>query len=81
MPKGNLTREEIAKLLQNPYVAKIVDTRIIYTEEFRQRFIKEYKEGRDAKSIFADAGFDTDVLGRNRIRETRNNWRRRYIPQ
>ena len=39
---------------------------------------KEYKEGRDAKSIFADAGFDRDVLGRNRIREARNNWRRTY---
>ena len=78
MPKGNLTREEIAELIQNPYVEKVVDTRIIYTDEFRQKFIKEYKEGRDAKSIFAGAGFDTNVLGRNRIRAIRNNWRRIY---
>lgn len=46
MGRGNLTQEEIKILLKNPFVQMIDNNRIIYTNEFKQHFIKEYLAGK-----------------------------------
>lgn len=59
--------EEIKILESNPYVKKVSEKSITYTQEFREFFISEYQKGKLPTQILRTAGFDTTVLGRERI--------------
>jgi hypothetical protein len=59
--------EEITELQANPYVKKVSEKAITYTSEFRELFISEYQNGKPPSQIFRNAGFNTSVLGRERI--------------
>lgn len=59
--------EEIKILQSNPYVKKVSEKSITYTQEFREFFISEYQKGKLPAQILRTAGFDTTVLGRERI--------------
>lgn len=75
MGRGNLTREEIRILKENPYVEDVNDCRIKYSEEFKLLFVKEYFSGKKPMSIFRDAGFDVKILGNKRIERASARWR------
>lgn len=78
MGRGNLTRTEIEILKGNPYVLAIDRNRIIYTNEFKQHFIKEYYAGKGPTQIFVEAGFDKKILGSKRIERAAARWRESY---
>jgi len=75
MGRGMLTGDEIRNLMENPYVEAINGSRIVYSEEFKQLFVKEYFEGKKPMRIFQDAGFDVKVLGSKRIERCSARWR------
>ena len=59
----------------NPYVIDVNETRIVYSNEFKKHFMKEYKKGIKPTAIFRDAGFDPEVLGSKRIERACVRWR------
>lgn len=75
MGRGRFSAEEIEMLKKNPYVIDVNETRIVYSNEFKKHFMKEYKEGMKPTAIFRDAGFDPEVLGSKRIERACARWR------
>ena len=75
MGRGALSGDEIRILMQNPYVEAVNGSRIVYSEEFKELFIKEYFSGKKPMRIFQDAGFDVKVLGSKRIERCSARWR------
>jgi transposase len=62
-----LSSEEIAKLKGHPYVIDANERFVCFTVAFKERFYKEYQNGRKPKRILMDMGLDTDLLGKCRI--------------
>ena len=75
MGRGALSGDEIRVLMQNPYVEAVNGSRIVYSEKFKELFIKEYFGGKKPMRIFQDAGFDVKVLGSKRIERCSARWR------
>lgn len=63
----HFTKEEIEQLKLNPYVNKVSETTITYTQEFREHFVIEFKNGKLPTQILREAGFVSEVLGKQRI--------------
>lgn len=51
----------------NPYVIKVSETTITYTEEFRERFYQEYNAGNLPSAILRGMGFEPRILGKRRV--------------
>lgn len=47
MSRSKLTQQEIQELRENPYVVDVDEKRIIYSDEFKQRFIEENRQLRE----------------------------------
>ena len=78
MSRSKLTQQEIQELRENPYVIYVDEKRIIYSDEFKQRFIEEYMCNRKPSQIFRDAGFDVATLGSKRIERACYRWRESF---
>ena len=78
MGRGRFTKEEIRELRENPYVSAVSETRIIYTNEFKHKFIEEYMNGRKPTEIFREAGFDVKALGSKRIERACARWKESF---
>lgn len=78
MPMKRFTPQEIKLLRKNKYVNDVTDTRIMYSDEFRNHFIREYRGGKKPTQIFREAGFDTRLLGSKRIERAAARWRKMY---
>lgn len=59
--------EAIQLLGRNPYVKRASQKAITYADEFKEKFMQEYEDGKYPAQIFRDAGFDVDMLGKERI--------------
>jgi transposase-like protein len=62
MSKRNLNEKDIAILKKNKNVASCSNKSITYSNEFKVRAIKQYKEGLSSRKIFEKAGF-LKILG------------------
>ncbi|MBR0420659.1 MAG: hypothetical protein IJI66_15960 [Erysipelotrichaceae bacterium] len=65
------TDEQVEELRKNPYVKKVSEKGITYEENFKELFLVDYNNGMGPTEIFQKYGFDTDVLGYDRIRSFR----------
>lgn len=81
MGKNIFNEKDMNELQKNPYVEKVSQNSITYTKEFRELFVREHKNGKLPTQILKDAGFDTVVLGRERIRNMRRRFRSMEIRQ
>lgn len=59
--------EEQSILRANPYTYKVGESQISFTKEFKQLFWEEYQRRERPTKIFERYGYDTNILGRNRI--------------
>jgi hypothetical protein len=59
--------KQVEELRSNPYVDKASNKAITYSEVFKQHFMDELDRGKFPTQIFREAGFDTKVLGKQRI--------------
>ena len=78
MEKRKFKPEEIMLLEQSPWIEYVYSDKIIWKEEFKQHFIKEYIDGKGPTQIFKEAGFSKELLGSKRIDRAAANWRERY---
>lgn len=67
MSKIKFTIYEIEQFRNNPWIKNISENSITYTEEFREHFILEYNKGKSPSVIFREAGFNIEILGKDRI--------------
>ena len=79
MNRSLYSAEQIKALLGNPNVAKCSDRAITYRKEFKIMAVKEYyQQGVGPNSIFLKAGFDLNVLGRDKPKNCLKLWRKVY---
>ena len=78
MGRGHLNEEELKILRNNPYVSDASELRIIYTNDFKHHFMKEYNAGKKPSQIFRDAGLPPEILGSKRIERACFRWRESY---
>ena len=64
---NKFSKEQIEQLNKNPYVIKVSETTITYSEGFKQEFIQRYQAGKLPSEIFTELGFDISVLKHDRI--------------
>lgn len=72
------SKEEVDVLARNKYVKHVSEKGITYTDDFKCHFISEYEKGKLPRTIFDEAGFDADVLGKDRIKSASKRWRVAY---
>lgn len=58
-----------------PAVARVTDSRIYYTTEFRTHAMERYAGGDSPSRIFADAGMSPKLIGYKRIERAFARWR------
>jgi transposase len=78
MSKKLFTEKEILLLSKNPYVKSISSKGITYSDEFKQHFVSEFHKGKFSRQIFEEAGFDVEIIGRQRIKSASERWRAAY---
>lgn len=78
MSKKLFSEKEIELLAKNQYVKSIGPKSITYSDEFKEHFITQTEQGKFPREIFEDCGFDTEVLGINRIESSGKRWREAY---
>lgn len=67
MSKRAFNEEEIKELSKNPYIKHVGEKGITYTKEFKEYFLNEFNNGKKTTEIFTNAGFNTKLLGRDRM--------------
>ena len=67
MMTREFTDSEIRYLRSLRAVDTVTPTRIIYSSEFKKRFLREYLNGKSPSAIFRDAGLPNVIVGRKRI--------------
>lgn len=72
------TEEQKRILSKNPNVESVENTRIIYTEDFKAYYVRNYLLGKKPTEIFIEAGFDPSILGNKRIERASARWRKLY---
>ena len=65
---------EIRYLRSLRAVDTVTPTRIIYSSEFKKRFLREYLNGKSPSAIFRDAGLPNVIVGRKRIERCTHRW-------
>ncbi|VXB80406.1 transposase [Bacillus sp. 349Y] len=78
MTKKRFTEKEMKQLSANPYVQSVSEKGITYTDDFKGLFMAEKKNGKFARHIFEDAGFDVEVVGMTRINAANKRWGAAY---
>lgn len=76
MSKRRFTKEEIELLSKNENVSRCGEKSIAYNKAFKVRAVKQYKEGKSSRSIFIDAGFDLQLIGKDNPKEHLKQWNR-----
>lgn len=61
------TQEEREILASNPFTSRVDWHHIWFTLEFQNIFLARYEQGETSTEIFADMGYDLEILGPNRV--------------
>lgn len=74
--KKKFTPEEIKNLKANPYTLRVTEDTISYTLAFKEAFWDLSLQGYTAAAAFRKLGYNTEVLGFERIHNTSKRLRR-----
>jgi len=74
--KRKFTPEEIKNLKANPYTLRVTEDRISYTLAFIEEFWKLSLQGYTGTAAFRKLGYNTEVIGFERIHNTTKRIRR-----
>jgi len=78
MSKILFTDQDQQLLMKHPYVKAVSEKAITYSDEFKAMAIKEYENGKFARQIFEEAGFDIEIVGIERAKSALKRWRAAY---
>lgn len=78
MSKRLFTDVEVAEIAKNPFVKRVSNKGISYTDDFKVHFIVERQKGKFNNQIFQEAGFPVETLGEYRINSFADRWMKRY---
>lgn len=67
MTEKYFTPEQVEMLKANPYIDKVSNKAITYSEGYKEHFILELHTGKQPTQIFREAGLDPRIIGRDRI--------------
>ena len=70
------TAEQMKELESNPYVKRVSEKAITYTDEFKNHFIEEYQKGKPPSQILRDADFEPKILGDDRVKSISRRYRK-----
>jgi hypothetical protein len=77
MGKRIFTSEQIEDLKRNPNVKNCSERSILYSNDFKIKAVKQYKEeGLTGSEIFNLAGFDSKIIGKKTGKECLKCWNR-----
>lgn len=77
--KRAFTESEQKLLKRNPYTYQVTAQEIHFTAEFKQAFWDLYRSGTSAVLTMRQLGYDTDLLGKERIRGIRSAVQRQAL--
>lgn len=78
MSKRIFTREQLEQLSNNENVVRVGKT-IVYSKDFKIKAVKLYHEqGLTSSEIFRQAGFNLNVIGKQKPKDCLMNWKRTY---
>jgi transposase-like protein len=73
------TQKQVEILLQNKQVNRCTPKSISYSTNFKLQAIKRYyDDGYSPSMIFEEAGFDIDIIGKERSQSALKRWRKAY---
>ena len=64
------------RLLKNPHIEAVSESRIEYTLAFKLHALKRYEEGLTCKEIFIEAGIDLSLFRFDYAKNTLRRWKR-----
>lgn len=67
--------EEIAKLMENPYVLRCSEKSITYTYDFKKRALELYKQGVSSNEIWKRLGFDISRWRKTYAKDCIRDWK------
>lgn len=71
--------EHQRRLLEaNPNVNSVSDRSIQYNPDFKLLAVKENQSGKGPSQIFIENGFDLEMIGTKKAKESLSRWRRTY---
>lgn len=75
----NLNQEQIDQLMTNDNVIKCSSKSITYSNEFKIKAVKQYlDEGKTARQIFKEEGFNLKMFRKNLSNDRLGAWRKIY---
>lgn len=78
MSKRIFSDEELKALRNNPNVATCTNRYINFSKAFKLLAVKAYQGGQSAKTIFQQAGFDLNVVGKQTPKFRLMSWKKIY---
>ena len=74
-----LFNEHQRRLLEaNPNVNSVSDRAIQYKPEFKVLAVKENQSGKGPSQVFIENGFDLEMIGTKKAKESLSRWRKSY---
>lgn len=77
--KKLFTPDEIRGFENNPYTAKVTESQIKFTDDFKDDFWRLYLTDMPVKDIFITLGYDPEILGIKRTDGFVYNLRKRFL--
>ena len=78
MKQTKYNNEQVAKLLENKFIAKCSLKSISFTKEFKLFAVNQYINGKTAPKIFNEAGIDSQLVGRYVPDNCLRLWRKKF---
>lgn len=75
MSKRIFAQEQIHELLKNPNVLRCSEKSITYHKDFKAVAVRGYQEGLPPSVIFAQAGFNLAIIGKDAAKWCLRRWR------
>ncbi len=77
----HFTQEQQNLLSQNPYITKVTEKSITYSEEFKLYAINEYAKGKTPTEIFREAGLEPKIIGSKNPVRSLSRWLSVYFKE
>ncbi len=78
MKRKKFTDQEKKLLLKNENVIEVRETNVKYSPKFKLKAVQEYYAGNTPQTIFLNAGFDINLLGKKNPERSISRWRNIY---